>query len=100
MPTFTQLEAARKQVTVSAEILSSTPVISGTRIPVHDVAASVAAGATIEELLEAYPTLNAEQIQLAEIYAAANPLPQKPKVPSISARPEATIVSERRVPRP
>src|SRR6266852_6993121 len=39
-----RLEEARATVSASPEILSGTLVIRGSRVPVHDVAASVAAG--------------------------------------------------------
>jgi uncharacterized protein (DUF433 family) len=41
-------------------LLGGTPVLRGTRIPVHDVAASVAAGASKDRILSAYPALDAE----------------------------------------
>ena len=55
------------------EILSGTPVIRGTRIPVHDVAAQVEAGVPMEEILEMYPRLSAAQVELASIFAKTVP---------------------------
>jgi uncharacterized protein (DUF433 family) len=52
---------------------AGTPVIGGTRVPVYDVAASVAAGYPIERILSAYPSLNREQVELAALFAEANP---------------------------
>jgi len=40
---------------------------------VYDVAASVAAGSSLDRILAAYPSLDAEKVRLAEIYAEANP---------------------------
>ena len=74
-----QLKIARDLVVEDADILGGTPVIRGTRIPVHDVASLVDAGTPIEELLEIYPSLTSLQIELASIYAKANPLRGRPK---------------------
>ena len=41
------------------EILRGTPVIRGTRIPVHDVASLVDAGTPLQEILEIYPESHA-----------------------------------------
>src|SRR5438045_2619201 len=58
-----RLNAARDQVSMDDGILGGTPVIGGTRVPVYDVAASVAAGYPIERILSAYPSLNREQVE-------------------------------------
>jgi uncharacterized protein (DUF433 family) len=55
------------------EILRGTPIIRATRIPVHDVASLVDAGTPVQEILEIYPSLTPSQIELASIYAKANP---------------------------
>jgi len=93
-----RLDAARKLVESSPETLGGMPVIRGTRIPVYDVAASYAAGYSIERLLEAYPRLDVEAIELAALYAEANPPRGRPKG-ALSLPPGAVIVSERRIPR-
>jgi uncharacterized protein (DUF433 family) len=51
------------------EILSGTPVIRGTRVPVHSVAALFDAGTSVTEILEMYPSLEESQVELASIYA-------------------------------
>jgi uncharacterized protein (DUF433 family) len=93
-----QLVAARNLVESSPEILGGMPVIRGTRVPVYDVAASVSAGIPIERILSAYPTLDREQVELAAIFAEANPPRGRPR-----ARAElpkgAVIISERRIPK-
>jgi uncharacterized protein (DUF433 family) len=60
------------------EIMSGTPVYCGTRIPVDMVAAMLEQGASIEEILEGYPALNQEQVELAPLYAAAFPRRGRP----------------------
>jgi len=69
-----RLAQARALVVEDAEILGGVPVILGTRVPVYDVAASVAAGEPMERILAAYSGLNAESVELAVLYAQANPL--------------------------
>lgn len=93
-----RLKAAREIVVNDQDILSGTLVIRGTRIPVHDVAAAVAAGTPLERVLEAYPSLTIEQIELACIYAKGNPLRGRPRQGS-NIPPGATVISSRVVPR-
>ena len=86
-------------VTISDDIMGGTPVISGTRVPVHDVAAALAAGVPAKEILEDYPSLTEDRLELAALYAEANPLRGRPK-PLIARLPEgARILSDHRVPR-
>jgi uncharacterized protein (DUF433 family) len=94
-----RLDSARELVTTSDDIMGGTPVIGGTRIPVHDVAAAMASGVSVEVLLEDYPSLTPEKLELAALYADANPLRGRPR-PLLSSLPEGTrIISEHRVPR-
>ncbi|MBB5538812.1 DUF433 domain-containing protein [Rhizobium giardinii] len=93
-----ELEAARDMVTSSPDILGGTPVISGTRIPVYDIAASIAAGHSVEELLEAFPALDERRIGLAKVYAEANPLRGRPR-PQRELPAGARIIRDRRVAR-
>ncbi|WP_085032691.1 DUF433 domain-containing protein [Ensifer aridi] len=92
------LAAAREVVSISPEVLGGTPVIRGTRVPVYDVAASVAAGHPVERILDTWPNLDAEKVRLAVIYAEANPLRGRPRV--LGDLPEgSTIIANRRVAR-
>lgn len=70
---FERLNATSAQVIVDDQILGGTPIIRGTRVPVYDVAASVAAGHPIERILSSYPSLTREQVELASLFAEANP---------------------------
>lgn len=90
-----RLEKACAQVTVDPEILSGTPVIKGTRVPVYDVAASTAAGIPMERILSSYPSLNREQVELAALYAEANPSREGPRRLA-APPPRAKIISSRR----
>lgn len=93
-----RLGAARAMVTSSPDVLGGTPVIRGTRIPVYDVAASIAAGMPTKRILAAYPALDAEKIELTAIYAEANPLRGRPRASSDLPK-GSVIVSDRRVAR-
>jgi len=53
------------------------PVLRGTEVPVYPVAA-LARGETIEEILEDYPGLSREQVEVAIDYASAYPKPGRP----------------------
>ena len=84
-----RLSEARDMVVISPEILGGTPVIKGTRVPVYDVAA-VAAQVPIDEVLKDYPSLSADQVDLAKLYAKANPLRGRPKM--VMAPPEKAVI--------
>jgi uncharacterized protein (DUF433 family) len=90
-----RLSEARGMVVEDPEILSGTPVIRGTRIPVHDVAAQVEAEVPMEEILEMYPRLNAAQVALASIYARAVPQRGRPRRLSISGLKPISITKKR-----
>jgi uncharacterized protein (DUF433 family) len=93
-----RLMAARQLVVSDTDVLGGTPVIRGTRIPAYDVAASIVAGCSIDSILEAYPALDTEKIELAAIYAEANPLRGRPR--GSDELPQGAIVIARRsVPR-
>lgn len=79
--------------------MGGTPIISGTRVSVYDVAAALAAGVPVKEILEDYPSLTEEKLKLAALYADANPLRGRPK-DLLSSLPEGTqTISKRHVPR-
>lgn len=50
----------RNLVTVDPEILGGTPVFAGTRVPVAVLFENLADGLSLEEILDAYPTLPRE----------------------------------------
>jgi uncharacterized protein (DUF433 family) len=49
------------------KICGGEPVLRGTRVPVRTVLASLAEGATVVEILEDFPSLNAEGVRAALI---------------------------------
>lgn len=93
-----RLDQARKLVVTSPDVLGGTPVIRGTRVPVYDVAASTAAGISVNRVLAAYPNLDADTVELAAIYAEANPPRGRPRQ-SRELPKGATVFTDRRVPR-
>jgi uncharacterized protein (DUF433 family) len=74
-----KLVDAEEMVVEDPEILSGTPVIRGTRIPVYSVAALFDAGRPTKEILEMYPRLTEAQVELASIYAKAVPQRGRPR---------------------
>jgi uncharacterized protein (DUF433 family) len=58
------------RITIRADQMGGAPCIRGLRIPVATVVAMVADGMTHEEILAAYPDLEAEDIAEALRYAA------------------------------
>jgi uncharacterized protein (DUF433 family) len=68
-----QLARIEEMVVSDPEIMRGTPVFKGTRMPVDLVADMLAQGATAEEILEGYPTLNKEMIAIAPLYMRACP---------------------------
>lgn len=59
-----------QQIISDPNILLGKPVVAGTRISVELILDKLAAGETIEQLLEAHPRLTREGIQAAMAYAA------------------------------
>ena len=58
------------RITVRADQMAGVPCIRGLRIPVATVVGMVADGMSREEILVAYPDLEAEDIEQALRYAA------------------------------
>jgi len=75
-----KLARAREIVIEDPMILGGLPVIKGTRVPVYDVAASAAAGLSVSEIKDDYPSLSEEKIELAILYAKATPQRGRPKL--------------------
>jgi uncharacterized protein (DUF433 family) len=51
---------ATKIVSRDPDVLGGTPVFAGTRVPVAVLFENLADGMTLDEILDAYPTLNRE----------------------------------------
>jgi len=70
-------------------------VFKGTRIPVRAIASMKAQGASVEELLEGYPSLSPRMIEFAEIWTAAHPARGRPKTLSEQGLP---VKESKRIP--
>jgi uncharacterized protein (DUF433 family) len=73
-----RLERARTMVVENPEIRGGEPCIRGTRIGVYEVASMLEQGSSEEEILEGYPSLKREQLELAKIFAQAYPRKGRP----------------------
>ena len=62
--------AVAPRIEVSPKVMLGKPVIQGTRIPVELLLRKLGEGATVEELLDAYPRLSPEDVRAALAYAA------------------------------
>jgi uncharacterized protein (DUF433 family) len=58
-----------KRITVNPELFGGKPIIRGHRIAVEHILGMLAAGDTTETLLDAYPSLEPEDIQSCLLYA-------------------------------
>jgi len=73
-----QLAHIEEMVVSDPEIMRGTPVFAGTRIPVDLVADMLAQGATADEILEGYPSLNKQKLAIAPLYMRAFPRRGRP----------------------
>jgi len=58
-----------QRITINPAIFGGKPIIHGHRIAVEHILGMLAAGDTTETLLEAYPSLEREDIQSCLVYA-------------------------------
>jgi uncharacterized protein (DUF433 family) len=96
------LAQARAMAVLDPDVLGGTePVVRGTRVPVRDVAAAVAAGLPLADILASYPSLTAEQIELAALFASVERPRGKPRRPLAERLPAgAHVISSGTVLRP
>jgi uncharacterized protein (DUF433 family) len=58
------------RIEINPSVLQGKPVIRNTRIPVELLLRKLSEGATLEELLDAYPKITKDDIQACLAYAA------------------------------
>lgn len=75
------------RITVDPKVMLGKPVIRGTRIPVELILRKLSEGATFADLLDAYPHLQAQDIQAAARYAAETVAHEE----HVALEPEATV---------
>lgn len=61
---------ANERIEIDPAVMLGKPVIRGTRIPVELVLRKLGEGATVEDILDAYPRLTVADIQAVLAYAA------------------------------
>jgi len=71
-------ESAGNMIVSDPEIMRGTPVYRGTRIPVELIADMLNQGAKPEEILDGYPALDLEKVELAPLYMQAFPRRGRP----------------------
>jgi len=59
-----------ERIAIDPKVCHGQACIKGTRIPVHQIVSMLANGDTIEDLLEAYPSITREDILACLEYAA------------------------------
>ena len=64
------MENWQKYISINPEIRSGKPCVTGTRITVSDVLSYLAAGMSIEEIIQDFPSLNKEGIIATLSFAA------------------------------
>jgi len=61
-------------ITVDPDIVSGTPVFSGTRVPVDALITNLEAGLTLDEFLDNFPSVTREQaLQVLEFSSSTSP---------------------------
>lgn len=60
----------QERIEIRPDIMLGKPVVKGTRIPVELLIRKLGEGASIDDLLDAYPNLTKEDVRAALIYAA------------------------------
>jgi len=75
----------QERIVKDAKICGGEPVIRGTRVTLRTVLASLAEGATIQEIVEDFPTLTEEDVRSVIAFAAASAEEDMPlrSVPSV-----------------
>lgn len=68
-----------KLIEGNPDVMGGVPVVRGTRVTVHSIAAMVDGGDSAADIREEFPDLSEEAIEAAVVYARANPKPGRPK---------------------
>jgi uncharacterized protein (DUF433 family) len=65
-----RLRMTETRIVSNPKVMMGKPVVAGTRITVELILEKLAAGETVDDLLEAHPTLSREGIQAVQAFAA------------------------------
>jgi uncharacterized protein (DUF433 family) len=74
-----------ERITVDPSIFGGKPIIRGMRVAVEHILGMLAAGATVEEILEGYPSLDKQDIQACLVYAYRMVAHERIEPPAASA---------------
>lgn len=66
------------RLVAQVDVSGKEPVIRGTHIEAHRIAALLDAGATVKDVLRDFPSLKEEQVLAARVYAEAHPKAGRP----------------------
>ncbi|ASC71704.1 hypothetical protein XM38_026580 [Halomicronema hongdechloris C2206] len=67
--TYLQEQQLLERITINPDIFGGKPIIRGRRLAVEHILGMLAAGDSVETLLEGYPWLEQEDIQACLVYA-------------------------------
>jgi uncharacterized protein (DUF433 family) len=87
-------EEAVKRVVENPNVQGGLPCFAGTRVPIATVLGAKESGMSMKELREAWPFLDKELLELAEIYVKTHPRVGRPKRVE-NAFPEAKLTSRK-----
>jgi uncharacterized protein (DUF433 family) len=90
-----RLSEATRMVVSDPELMRGAPVYRGTRIPVHAIADMLSQGATVAEILDGYPALTRENVELAPMYAKAFPRRGRPAMRPWAKRSPRRVTEQR-----
>lgn len=92
-----QLRRAKQLMMSDPGIMGGDPVFQGTRVPVHAIAVQLAHGDSEAAILQGYPGLTGEMVQLAPVYSAAYPLRGRRRVQLWHDQPATRVIRRKLV---
>lgn len=90
-----RLAASGKLVTSDTAVLGGEPVFKGTRVPVRQIAAVLAGGASVRQVRAAYPSITDAMIEAAPVWSRTHPARGRP--PAVAQVIPGTNVMSRRI---
>ena len=78
-PRIAQIAKADDLVTTDNDVLGGEPVFTGTRVPVRTIAAWVENGESLESIQASFPTITADMVEAAPLWAKTHPARGRPK---------------------
>lgn len=90
-----RLAGSEKLIVSDDDILGGEPVFKGTRVPVRQVAAALAAGESAQRVRDAYPAISPAMLAAAPAWARAHPARGRP--PNVASAIAGARLKSRRV---